>query len=271
MLECPRHPAASSKVDSLLIDIGNTRVKWAEVRAGVLISGAAFPVHSVCSGGLFTSVWSQLDCPGQVWVSNVASREVTATIEAWMAGHWHCPVHHAGSELHAFGVTNAYEYPTRLGVDRWLSLVAVRQLYSEPLCVVGCGTALTLDVMDAEGRHRGGMIGPGLRLMHDSLVRGAEGLGKILTATDFAAAFATTSSDWAVTTANGMASGCLEAGLGLIERVYARFAARHMEETCRLILTGGDSELMARYLSVPCEVHADLVLKGLLRYSKTAS
>ncbi|MGI9213926.1 MAG: type III pantothenate kinase [Methylococcaceae bacterium] len=267
MLECPCHPVASSKVDSLLIDIGNTRVKWAEVRAGALVSGAAFPVHSVLSDSLCASQWSHLDCPGQVWISSVAAIEVTATIEAWLLRHWHCPVHHAGSESHAFGVTNAYEYPSRLGVDRWLSLIAVRQLYSKPLCVVGCGTALTLDAMDAEGRHQGGLIGPGLRLMHNSLACGTVGLSNILSATDFADALATTPADWAVTTANGMVTGCLEAGLGLIERAYARFAAQY-KGACRLVLTGGDSELMARYLSVPCQVHADLVLKGLLRYSE---
>ena len=71
----------------------------------------------------------------------------------------------------AGGVMNAYDDIDQLGVDRWLTIIAAWNRYRSAVCIVDCGTALTLDVVSASGQHAGGFIVPGLTLMGDVLNR----------------------------------------------------------------------------------------------------
>ena len=74
----------------------------------------------------------------------------------------------AKPEAFAYGVTNAYAQPEKLGIDRWLGMIACYNLYSSGFCLAGCGTAITVDVVDSTGQHQGGLISPGLLLMKES-------------------------------------------------------------------------------------------------------
>ncbi len=255
--------------DSLLLDIGNSRVKWGIARFEQIISGEPFSSRPDCLNTVLTCLWAHLPPPRSVWVSCVARPEVAMALERWIGRHWNCPVYHAQSAASACGVSNAYREPCKLGVDRWLSLIAVRQSCTEPVCIAGCGTALTVDLLDAGGRHLGGMISPGLKLMHDALTGGADRLKNIQAPIDFSGDSTQATDGLAQTTGDAITLGCLEAGLGLIERVYHRFVASHPGQG-RLILTGGDAPVLARHLAVSCQVEPDLVLKGLYRLSRSS-
>lgn len=250
----------------LLLDIGNTRIKWAITGGDVLVPGEPIPTRPHSLDARLTSAWRTLDRPGQVWMACVAGSGVAVAVESWLRQQWDCPLYHARTTPEALGVVNAYTEPARLGVDRWLSLIAARRLCLQPVCVAGCGTALTLDTLDGLGRHQGGIISPGLRLMHQALTRGAEQLRHIPQPADMTAPLMMPLEGCLATnTQEAMMAGCVEACLGLIERVYARFARCHdgNGEGSRLILTGGDAGLLARHLTLPCQVEPDLVLKGL--------
>lgn len=252
----------------LLIDIGNSRVKWAITHADSLQEGAAFSVTATLPEGLLSSLWQDLSPPDAVWIANVARAEVVDTISAWLHQHWSCPIYHARSEAQAFDVFNAYQKPEKLGVDRWLSLLAVRQICSGSVCMVSCGTALTVDVMNAEGIHLGGVISPGLGLMTNALMGGTEGLKHLgLSFRDFARMDQCDDVDSFLgqTTATGVARGCLFACTGLVWQIHRRFPQS------RLILTGGDAELLARNLDLSCQIEPRLVLQGLWRLSAEAS
>ena len=153
------------------------------------------------------------------------------------------------SQAHAFGVYNAYQQPEKLGVDRWLALVAVRNHYQLPACIVDCGTAITVDLIDADGKHQGGLISPGLTLMKKSLAAGTEALQFHETNYDFGPANFTEAAIY---------SGTLAAAVGLIEHVLTK-----QSNAMQLILTGGDAEIIATQLAIKPIIDADLVLRGL--------
>jgi type III pantothenate kinase len=153
------------------------------------------------------------------------------------------------SEAHAFGVYNAYQQPEKLGVDRWLALVAVRNHYQLPACIVDCGTAITVDLIDAAGKHYGGLISPGLMLMKKSLAAGTAGLQ--FQETNYMAGPANF-------TEAAIYSGTLFAAVGLIEHVSSK-----QPNAIQLILTGGDAGIIAAQLAIKPIVDTDLVLRGL--------
>src|SRR5208337_55868 len=81
------------------------------------------------------------------------------------------------SDARAAGIRNAYHEPWRLGVDRWVALIGARDFFpGHALLIVSVGTAMTIDLLDARGRHRGGLITPGPRLMIDALLERTAGI-----------------------------------------------------------------------------------------------
>jgi type III pantothenate kinase len=123
-----------------------------------------------------------------------------------------------------------------------------------PACIADCGTAITVDLLDAEGRHLGGLIAPGLTLMMQALTQRAQGLQM---------ANGSYQGLLARNTAAAMLSGARHAGVGLIERTL-RETGRLLGCEPHLVLTGGDAETVAAELSVPYALAPGLVLQGLL-------
>jgi len=234
---------------NLLVDIGNSRLKWALSAQGELVAGAAL-FNSAVTEATLAEVWRGLSAPEHLAISCVSVRRLAGIVRAAAAALWPgLPIIEAKSEAQAFGVTNAYPQPEKLGVDRWLALLAARRHYMSPVLVVDCGTAITVDVLDESGRHLGGMICPGLTLMKKALHAGTEALGYEDSA--FVGGLAHD-------TAAAIHSGVLTAATGLIEHVFSA-----QPEPCRLLLTGGDAALIAGRLGCDCRVDADLVLRGL--------
>jgi type III pantothenate kinase len=244
----------------LLVDAGNSRIKWALVTDGGLDAGEPFPSEAAGLARWLDDHWSSLPTPATVAVSNVAGAVTAAALAGWIARQWQLEPHFAQVQARGYGIATRYQPPERLGVDRWLALVGARAAFPGALCVVDCGTAITLDALDADGVHRGGLIAPGLGLMHNALVQAAPGLS--VAAENHHGVLATA-------TAAGIAGGIRQAALGLIERSLALIAAEWHTEPL-LLLTGGDAAGLGGDLRIPYRHRPHLVLEGLLAITESA-
>src|SRR5574337_1159820 len=153
----------------LLIDLGNTRIKWAELKDGHIIFGGAKAHKKQNLSQLMPEMWSALSKPDSIWVANVAGDSYMQEMQHWFKNNWDMTAHFVNSSSHHADVKNAYEQAEKLGVDRWLNLIAARQQTSDPVCIVDCGSFLTIDMMDESGQHQGGYITSGLDMMYAAL------------------------------------------------------------------------------------------------------
>jgi len=247
----------------LLIDIGNTFVKWGRYRAAA--SGAAVD-HCLESGHAllaempeFAAAWRRLRAPQHVVISNVAGTRVRSTIirvlEIWPDAP---PVHWLLAQPEQCGVRNGYRNPEQLGSDRWAAMIGARSLVgAHAVLVVVCGTATTIDFVDSGGVFTGGVILPGVGLMIRSLHEGTAALpdadGQYV--------------DQPQQTVDAIVSGCQHALAGAVERMYRLQHATHPEIVC--LLSGGAAKALAPRLTVPFRLHENLVLEGLHRIAQS--
>ncbi|MGN6706184.1 MAG: type III pantothenate kinase [Rhodanobacter sp.] len=237
----------------LLLDLGNSRLKWALqgpapawLAQGVLewredlatLAGAAwagFPRSTRVVGA------SVVDDAREQRVAAVV-RQAFGSAPEWLR-----------TPASACGVRNAYAEPQRLGVDRFLAMVAAHASHRAPCVLASAGTALVVDALTADGRHLGGLIAPGVQLMQRSLLDATAQVrpqrpGDILQLAD--------------NTADAVTSGCWQAAAALIERFHAHMRPRLGGEPT-LILDGGDAPRLAPLLSLPVQAGQDSVLRGL--------
>ncbi|MGZ4955220.1 MAG: type III pantothenate kinase [Methylobacter sp.] len=235
---------------NLLIDMGNTRLKWAVTTAGQIMTGSPL-VNSRIDRNELVKLWKDIYRPRRIAISCVSANRLLELVQSVAHELWlDVDIILVKSQAQAFGVSNAYQQPEKMGVDRWLSLVATWHKYQGSACIVDCGTAITVDLIDADGKHQGGLISPGLTLMKESLGQGTEALPFNTSNHVFGLANFTEAAIY---------SGTLMAAIGLIEHVLSKQA-----ENTQLILTGGDAELIAGQLDIRSIVDPDLVLRGLL-------
>ncbi len=244
----------------LAIDIGNTRLKWAQYAApqpgsALLAHGAVF-LETIDS--LAEREWRTLPAPdamlGCVVAGEGVKRRVEEQLELWdLEPRW------VVSSKRAAGVVNGYDHPSRLGVDRWVALVAARDRVLQagpprPALVVMVGTAVTVDALDANGHFLGGLILPGFGLMLRALEMGTAGLKA---PTGEAVDFPTHTSD-------ALMSGGADAIAGAVERMHRRLHVR-TGETPALVMTGGAAVKLGPIVDLPFETVETLIFDGLLR------
>jgi type III pantothenate kinase len=238
----------------LLLDLGNTRLKWAIAAKDVWFARGAVAWDEDVVAALAAS-WRGLGHPDRVLGSSVVDATRESQIQAIVTDVFARDVMWVRTPAEACGVRNAYAEPHRLGVDRFLAMVAAHAAGHSPCVLAGVGTALTLDALTKDGRHLGGLIAPGPQLMQQSLL-GAT----VRVQTDQNAAIR----DIADNTADAVASGCWLAVAALIERFARHIADQNAEKTQRLLLDGGDAATLLPLLSIPSELATDSVLRGLL-------
>jgi type III pantothenate kinase len=231
----------------LLLDIGNSRVKWAVARGGRLSGVRAAPHH-----GAPARVLRGLEASGvgSVWMAHVVGpheKQLRATI----AARFGVAPRIARTVKECAGLRVAYADPARLGVDRFLAMLALWSRARRPFCVAVAGTALTFDAVDARGRHQGGLIAPGLGTAWGA-VKGTTRF--VLRRNPHYTRGLGADTDACVR------QGALYACAGLIERA-ARGAAG------RRYLGGGDARTLHPHLEGRWTVKENLVLEGLLAYA----
>lgn len=236
----------------LLIDAGNTRIKWATAAADGA-PGRWLAQGAAAHDALAQAVPQWRSQPVQrALVSNVAGAAVAARIAEALAAAGVRPesIEWFRSTPSRAGVSNGYRQPAQLGCDRFASLLGARHRHpGRSLLVVTCGTATTIDALDASGRFEGGMILPGLGTMARSLA--------LNTAQLPAVSDATLEKIFADNTHDAIISGCLHAQTGAIAQALAALPGAHC------LLSGGAAPYVAPHLDVPFERIDQLVLLGL--------
>ena len=169
----------TSAPDLLLIDAGNSRIKWAlsnasgvlQVRGVVPLATSADALPGAAAQAAPLDGWPDSARPIGAWISNVAGAVGTQRIGDWLDARWPgLPRHVINACREQCGVRNRYDTPAQLGSDRWASLIAAHAAYpGEPLLIATCGTATTFESLHADGTFDGGLIAPGLRLMMQAL------------------------------------------------------------------------------------------------------
>ena len=236
---------------SLWLDIGNTRLKYWITEHGAVLEHAA-EMHLQSPADLLLGLIQHFKALGlqRVGVSSVQDKKSNERI-AKILKRLNIPVVFAQVQAEYAGLICGYDQPSQLGIDRWLQVLAVAQQPSENYCVISCGTALTIDLADGL-THLGGFILPNLYLQRDSLIQNTKGI-KI---PDAAFDALTPGRN----TLDAVHHGILLGLVSTIEKVLEK-APR------RLVLTGGDAPLFAKYLQqYQPEIESDLLLKGLQRY-----
>ncbi|BCG64210.1 MAG: type III pantothenate kinase [Methyloprofundus sp.] len=235
----------------LLVDIGNSRLKWNTIQAEKMAqTHAILHVHGSIQATLIKA-WQVLDKPEGLRLACVGSPLVKQQLIEVVNSLWpNLPIIEAHSVTNAQGITNAYPVPHKLGVDRWLAMIGAFQHYKAPFCIVSCGTAITLDIVNEQGMHLGGMIMPGLRLMQQALQQGTSALNINNEAHPLGLASYTEA---------GIYNGCFAAVKGFIEMGLAQY-----DSAAQLILAGGDAVLLQESLQLDAIIDLDVVMHGLV-------
>lgn len=262
----------------LLLDSGNSRLKWA-LTATPYHPQSAFAAKGVIelaalrrSTQPLLRVLHRCGPHTRIYACNVAGAAVQRSIRAAAAGAGLSRPRFERSAAAAAGVVNAYSEPWRLGVDRWVALIGARSQYpGRTLCIVTIGSALTIDLLGADGRHHGGCIVPGPRMMIASLLANTAGIrrraglsasGALEAALAQAERAGASGTLFAAATRPALLSGARYACAALIERALKEARVR-CAAAPRLILGGGGADTVAPLLSARHERRDDLVLRGL--------
>jgi type III pantothenate kinase len=247
----------------LLIDIGNSRIKWALRSAGSL-HDAGSTEH--CGGNAAVNV--MLDAittaPTGVIATNVAGDQFGALLAGMVKERWGLPVQFAVTQLQAGPVRNGYDDFQQLGIDRWLAIIAAVDRFAGSICIVDAGTAITIDAVATNGAHLGGYIIPGLALMHQSL--GAE-TGDLYRLVGNKQQISATASEHAVlgrSTVAAIAGGTVTAVCCLIEQCVETLRAGGNDPI--IVVTGGDARRLMDCLDAGMQHRPQLVLEGLALY-----
>lgn len=243
---------------SLLFDVGNTRLKWGLLDRGKIGRTGSVRHDELRESG-FTPLTSRLPHDIEsILISNVAGPGFAARLTRVLGIHCDAKIHFARAERSAYGITNSYRQPRRLGVDRWAAMIGARAESKSALCIVDAGTAVTIDAVDRKGQHLGGQIIPGLHIMTKSLNDHTSGVDKV---GRMPADPGTGMGLFATTTGRAVQTGALNAICGAIERAVRMLKAEGHRPG--IILTGGGASRILKQLDGKVIHRPHLVLQGL--------
>jgi type III pantothenate kinase len=241
----------------LLIDVGNSRLKWAWARGAALGDQI-----SIAHGGEVGSRWLELVAgdgarPERILIANVAGAGMAEALRTQLRGLFGVEPEFASVSAAAAGVTCAYRDPTSLGVDRWLAVIGAWSRARQACCVIDSGTATTVDAVDHSGVHLGGLILPGLDLMEDTLLKRTSDIARAA-----GVAVRAEARLFADNTAAAVRNGAAFATAALAERAAGELQRRLGREPV-IYLTGGNATRIAPCVMRAHEIVPDLVLHGL--------
>jgi type III pantothenate kinase len=234
----------------VLIDAGNTRLKWAVVESGLWRKQGSANYTDLSA--LEQAMAVGADC----YIASVVRAQHESQIRTLLEPFAITPTWLA-AESRFLDIRNSYTNPQQLGVDRWMGLIGARQRTRAATLVVSIGTAMTVDALSAEGVFLGGLIVPGVVMMQQALRQGTARVDEV----------AGTCQPFPRTTADAVQSGVVAALCGAIHLQHARLAeASGMTPHC--ILTGGDAEQVLPHLALSVEYVPALVLEGIDRVAR---
>lgn len=241
----------------LLLDLGNSCCKYAVVEKNKIEKydiqrygpfGKLYGVRSLCD---------QYSEVSGIVISSVLSEGMNSEIKEMLSKQSVENIYFLNPAVNSFGVKLCYSDPSTLGVDRLAALIAANEKYSGNSCIVDCGTAVTVDAIDASGAHRGGVIIPGQEIMKKALLANTK-----IEFIDAKMEFNVLSQ----TTENAIHTGCISAVVGGIEHVVNKMVSDY-DSFDQVLLTGGGAKYLKTYASdsfqAQVSVNDTLVLDGL--------
>ena len=233
-------------MSKLLIDVGNSAAKWAIFDGHTLNSNR----HSGNFSELAEVLWLAAADAKAVWVASVRGESSDQSLVAELQAVGFSKVHLCGSAQHEDGLLNSYTEPSRMGVDRWFAMLGARAFKPGPLLVIDVGSAVTCDLVAADGRHLGGYIFPGPALMEAALQSSTQ----LVRYTDSLEPTV----EPGQSTAECVISGISVAVVGAIGEIGAQYPDH------QIIFTGGGAAGL-NAAGIVGDWRPDLVLEGLLR------
>ena len=236
------------------LDIGNSRVKWGLWEDRQLTQTGEFE-HKIGedSKAAFEISLGAMPKQDSIWVSCVGGARCEMSLRKWLKLNWESEPVMLRATAELGGVTNCYIEPEQLGSDRWAAMLGAYEFFKSAVCIIDCGTATTVDVMNNDGKHLGGRIMPGLEMMRSSLLNDTaiikEVLGQCPEFTD--------------NTADGVTSGIVRMlRAGLMDACDC--AKKILGDDMKIIITGGSAGIILPLPELP-DVRYDphLVLKGI--------
>src|SRR5215469_10223980 len=237
---------------TLLLDVGNTRVKSARLVGGKL-EGQGASLHLDDQLGHALSLAFAGASPKRVLACNVAGPLVGKAISDLCQDRYGLKPEFPISAAEQAGVKNGYTDPARLGADRWAAVIGAFHRFGGPACVIDAGTAITVDALTKDGRHLGGLIAPGPQTMRRALAGATSALRD-----NGEGEFALLCRD----TRSAISSGGWHTAAGFLERIH-QLVGKELGQGARFLLTGGDAERLDELLPGRYTLCPDLVLQGL--------
>jgi type III pantothenate kinase len=247
-------------VKALLIDVGNSRLKWGVLDNGQIRRTGHITQQAIQETGLAALTTKLPRHVDTVLASNVTGKSFATRLSGVIGMHCECDVHFVRSEKAACGVTNSYRQPRHLGVDRWVAMIGAWGEVQAACVVVDAGTAVTIDVLDSGGRHLGGQILPGTLLMAQALASESNDVPAIELRPG---ALASGMRMFATSTSRAVEQGVVNAVVGAVERAAWTLDEHGHEAT--IVLTGGDASRILKSLDDEALHRPNLVLQGLAR------
>ena len=238
----------------ILLDCGNSQVKAQRYVQGRL--RASFACAYEADGEKRLSRWLEADADNRAFLCSVLDPVRQAAMDECLQARFASAVTRLRSEAQALGVVNGYREPHKLGADRWMALLGAAEICSGDCLVIDAGSAITLDLLRADGRHLGGAILPGFNTS-------IERFRRIFSHIDFDHP----------DIAGARAPGCsTEAAIRIdyassIEGLPALVKAWSslLENDFTLLLVGGDAARVQALLDAPARIRTDLVFRGMRR------
>jgi len=244
----------------LLIDAGNTRIKWALYENNKITFGGAKDHRCLDLSELYTAMWSQLEKPEKILCSNVAGKKMASSLREWFHMRWDLSVEFIRSGAVNNNLTNAYKAPATLGVDRWLNLLAVGKASQKAFCVIDCGSFVTIDVVASSGQHQGGYITTGMDMMYAALANFTDKrlyVNENESASDLKLGQST--------------RDCIVNGASRMLVSFMNTVMQDANDTfgeMDFVITGGNADIFLPFLNHPCHHRPALIFEGLALYAE---
>jgi len=253
----------------LFVDIGNTRIKWARYKHDALdiYEGCNYSNNKAKLSKILKENWNEFYSVERILVSNAASKEMGAIITNYCLKHWEGNPEFLSSQKNTLGLTCGYEKFNKLGVDRWLSMLGAWSLHQDKevangFCVIDCGTFVTVDAVDVDGGHLGGLITPGLEMLQNI---SADHLS--LRTDSFSDYFwDQKKSLLATNTGSAVFAGSYYMVVSFIENIINEL--NNEMKDCTIYFTGGDADAFSHLLNEEVVYHPNLVFEGMLALVK---
>lgn len=241
---------------SLLIDLGNTRLKWG-INEGSSLRKTGGGAYQACE---LITILNEVDKPDAIFLASVAKPKVTkACVEACQQ-LWNITPETITTPTEAHGLKNSYAVPENLGIDRWLASIAAYHQAQNTVCIIDCGSAITVDLVDKEGIHQGGWIVMGYQKQL------AEFSNQFPQLADNDLNERTIELTNQTDTAKAIQSGCQLQTVAFINQAFTQ-AKQILGQGTQCFITGGDAVLFLPHLSHQPVHEPHLVLKGLQHFT----